>query len=492
VVLCVDVSRSMNTQDVRPDRLGLAKQALGAFIDRLGGDRVGIVAFAGTAVLACPFTTDYDTAHLFLDKLDQDSVPEDGTGLGPALAACLDRFAFEPERGRLIVLATDGEDLAGEDTDAQARRAGEANTPVFCLGMGTDRGGYVPGERDPFGRVIAKTYHGQPVISRREPATLQRVAQLSGGEYFSGDSPAALSRAIERLRQLKQGRAKAPDRWVRDPLYQQPLLWALVLLLAEALIPLQGGGLRHAMAACGRALASLWGLIRRRRGWDKAALLALLLLGSGLQAFSLDPGRGEYDQGNQAYRGNDFKAASSYYRDSLGQDASREQAQYNLGNALYRQGDYDSAVQAYQDALKLDPKDADAAYNLELARQHLQDQDKGQKGGKDHKEGKSGKDKGQGQPGQQPGQQGQGQGQGKGKNQQQARASQAKARLNQDQVAAMMRMLKNDQQRYNQAFQPLKKRPQQGQDPMEQMFEQMTGMPLHPHTAPAGPERKDW
>ena len=491
VVLCVDVSRSMYTQDVHPDRLGLAKQAPGAFIDRLGGDRVGIVAFAGDAVLACPFTTDYETAHLFLDKLDGDSVPEDGTGLGPALAACLDRFAFEPNRGRLIVLATDGEDLAGEDTDAEARRCGEASTPVFALGMGTDRGGTVPGERDAFGRVLAKVYHGQPVVSRRDPSTLERVAQLSGGEYLSGDSAEAAGRAIERLRQLKQGRAKAPDRWVRDPLYQQPLLWALILLLAEALIPLQGGGLRHALAMAGRGLAGLAGLIRRRRGWGKAGMLALLLLAARARAFSLDPGRSEYDQGNQAYRSSDFKAAASYYRDSLGQDASREQAQYNMGNAFYRQGDYPSAAQAYEDALKLDPKDEDAAHNLELARQHMQDKDKkdDKKDDKDKKDKQGGKDKQDGKGGQGKDQQGKG---GQGKDQDQQRSSQAKSKLNKDEVAAMMRMLKNDRQRYDQAFQPLKKKQQPSQDPMEQMFEQMTGMPMNPKPAQAGPEKKDW
>ena len=105
VILCVDVSSSMLAMDIQPNRLEALKAALTGLLDQLQGDRVGIVAFAGDPVVACPLTTDLDTAALFLQKLDIDSVPRDGTGLGPALQSALDDFKSDGSRGKLILLA---------------------------------------------------------------------------------------------------------------------------------------------------------------------------------------------------------------------------------------------------------------------------------------------------------------------------------------------------------------------------------------------------
>lgn len=147
IILAVDVSSSMYAQDVRPNRLTALKEMDEALINKLDGDRVGIVAFAGDSVIACPLTTDYETASTFLDKLSTDSVPSDGTGFAPAIKLCLDGFQMDPKRGRLVVFATDGEDTLDTDGAAQAKRAGALGVPIYTVGIGTPQGAMIPGAR---------------------------------------------------------------------------------------------------------------------------------------------------------------------------------------------------------------------------------------------------------------------------------------------------------------------------------------------------------
>jgi Ca-activated chloride channel family protein len=498
VILAVDVSASMQSMDIQPNRLEALKQALSRFLNRLNGDRVGLVAFAGQPVVACPLTSDTETAQLFLDKLDNDSVPVDGTALGRALATCLDKFAPAPGRGRMVILATDGEETLDSDGAAQARRAGEAGIPVFTLGLGTPEGALVPGTRDVFGRILAKTWHGEPVRSRLNEETLKQIAALSGGRYFRGASEATLEAALQRLGELQRGRAKGPARFHQEPLYQPWLFWALCFLLGDAFLSQRRFRFpeRDWFLGLTRPLQPWW--VRSTRIFRPAARLAcfgaafLVLCG-----FSLDPGRSDYDQGNQWYRQKQYDKASGSYRESLG-EKQREWAQYNLGNTLYQQGDYPSAASAFEKALQLDPKDQDAAYNLGLAQKKMQekkqdeskdkkkgkqDQKKGQKGGSGQGQGsKDGNPEGESKSGKA------GQGSSGGAQSQQAPAPS----INPDEAQAMMNMLAEDQKRYDPAFQPLKKRQHQNQDPMEQMFEQMTGMRLPKAEQEGKGNVKDW
>ncbi len=494
IILAVDVSSSMYAQDVAPNRLTALKQALLPFVARLaGGDRVAIVAFAGEAVIACPLTSDVETASLFLDKLESDSVPRDGTGLGPALKLCLDGFARDTKRGRMIIFATDGEDNSGADVDEQSRRAAEAGVPIFTVGVGTAAGGYIPARPDMFGRVMAKTYQGKPILTRLEPGGLVKIAQITGGQYFAGASAQAMAAAYARIQSLPKGSAKVADRYSREPLYQEALFWALILFMIEALLSTRSGQMGSAAVSLGR----WW---RRWRAGAASAVL-LLALASPAPALSLDPGRGEHDEGNTKYRQGDYAGAAEAYGRSLN-SKERAATHYNLGNAQFKQGDYDGAIASYEKALSLLPSDRDAQHNLALAQRMKQKQQQGQPG-QDQDKDKDKKSKGQQQgQGQQPGGQGQqGQGQGSqqkpgaqpGQGQQQDQPGKPqKGALSNDQIQAMMNMLKSDQSRFKQAFQPLPKRQEpSSQDPFDQMFEQVMGRPRK-QGGQKGAETKDW
>ena len=502
IILAVDVSSSMHAQDIKPDRLEALKQALVGFLDRLNGDRVGLVAFAGEAVIACPLTTDGETMALFLSKLDTDSVPRDGTGLGPAIKLALDGFQIDPKRGRLIMLASDGEDTIDSDTVAQCKRAQDAGIPIFTLGIGTPEGSLIPGQRDLFGNVYAKTYKGQPIRTKLDSSTLKKIAAITGGQYFEGTSASGLAAAYERLRQLKQGLAKGQDRYTREPLYQKPLLWAFWLFFAEALLSARAYGWLKLWQRALRGFGQSWQAAPR-----VSLVLMLLLLPVGARA-DWDQGRSDYNQGNRAYRQGDYSKAAEEYQKSLDAKPEQEEAHYNLGNTKYQSGDYDGAVSAYEEALRLDPKDADAQHNLELAKRMQEQQQKDGKDGKDGKGDKKGKKDGPGKDGKGQGdKQGQGQGKGPGTKpgngpgqgppQPSKRAAAAQRSLNQDQVQAMMNQLHLDQKRYAGAFNPTKKfnKQQTQQEQMEDMMRQQMGLPpIHKQEEDkgGGADRKDW
>jgi Ca-activated chloride channel family protein len=546
VILVVDVSSSMHAQDIKPDRLAALKQALIGFVERLDSDRVGLVAFAGEAIIACPLTSDSETMSLFLSKLDTDSVPSDGTGLAPALKLALDGFLPDPKRGRLIMLATDGEDTANSDVLAQAERAAKAGIPVFTLGIGTPEGALIPSRPDVFGRVYAKTYQGQPVRTKLDSATLERIAAITGARYFEGSSAASLAAAYARLRSLKQGLAKSQEKYTREPLYQKPLLWAFWLLFIEALLSVRSYG-----------WSKLYGRLRRLAG----PLVLVLLLAGPAQAGWFGggkAGRQEYNEGNRLFREGKYEEAVKVYSQSLEKEPNGNDAAYNIGLAMERMNDPETAVDAYQEALRLDPKDEQAQKSLERALKKIPPAKPGQ-GGRASKPGASpgpGEKKSfvealkqkmaQSPPkpflGGRPGQPGDGQkaiaprpdprtrapnamdrpgapgapqnmeqqagrgqsqsatgsgtspGQGDSKAEKDRQA--AAASLNQDQVQAMMNQLKNDERRYADAFNPTKKFDQNQEQPQDAMDEMLQQMGLRPRKevqqGQGGPERKDW
>ncbi|OLD60572.1 MAG: hypothetical protein AUI33_15485, partial [Ignavibacteria bacterium 13_1_40CM_2_61_4] len=166
VVLVLDTSGSMATQDVPPNRFFLAKQALAALISRLDGDRFALVAFEGDAYPLVPLTLDADALGLFLDTMEPGIVPSPGTSLGSGLVKGLDLFVDKDRRNKVMVLVSDGEDLEG-DVEEAVRRAKEAGVIAHTVGVGTESGQPVP-DFDPDGRLIGFKHDpsGTAVVSR--------------------------------------------------------------------------------------------------------------------------------------------------------------------------------------------------------------------------------------------------------------------------------------------------------------------------------------
>src|SRR5262245_20395562 len=231
VVVALDTSGSMATEDVPPNRFFLARQAVSALIDRLEGDRFGLVAFEGDAYPLAPLTLDADALGLFLETMEPGAVPSPGTSLGSGLAKGLDLFVDKDRRNKVMVLVSDGEDLEG-DVEAAVKKAKEAGVVVFTVGVGTETGQPVP-DFDKEGRRIGFKHDGSgaAVVSRLNMATLEEIARGTGGRAFrvtpSDPTLASLALAIEGMEQKTLAREFSYRRKER---FQIPLGLSLMAL----------------------------------------------------------------------------------------------------------------------------------------------------------------------------------------------------------------------------------------------------------------------
>jgi Ca-activated chloride channel family protein len=182
IVVVLDVSDSMLVLDTEAggtlSRLERAKREIRDLLQLLEGDRIGLVAFAGTAFLECPLTLDYGAAEIFLDSLAPDLIPVKGTAIGEAIRTAVEAFGESSSTSKAIVLMTDGEDHLGEAV-AAAEAAAAAGIRIFTIGIGRDEGSPIPQD----GGGFRRDSRGDIILSRLDEPTLQRIALATGGRY---------------------------------------------------------------------------------------------------------------------------------------------------------------------------------------------------------------------------------------------------------------------------------------------------------------------
>ena len=186
VVIALDASRSMLATDMPPSRLERAKVQIASLLDNLSGNRVGIVAFAGSAQVMCPLTTDVEAAKLFLDIIDPGNMPKPGTNIQHAVEAAASLFGPAEETSKALVLITDGDNLDG-DPSLATRIAMENHIRLFAVGVGTPEGSTIP-EAQSTGTSYQKDADGKIVMSRLGERLLLVMAKATDGRYFRSES----------------------------------------------------------------------------------------------------------------------------------------------------------------------------------------------------------------------------------------------------------------------------------------------------------------
>jgi Ca-activated chloride channel homolog len=411
VVLVLDTSGSMATEDVQPNRFFLARAAMLSLVSRLAGDRFALVAFQGEAYPLVPLTLDADAIGLFLDTIEPGIVPSPGTSLGAGLVSGLKLFVDPARANKVMVLVSDGEDLEG-DIDEAVAKAKEAGVVIHTVGVGTVNGGPVPDfDKDGNRAGFKKEDDGSVHVSRLNAGALQRIARATSGIYVPLSSTDTslwqIAAAIEGMEQKTLAREYSYRKKER---YQIPLTVAVAALaLAIALppprlrrraeAPSQEAGRPRLGRAAAAALALLLSLAAPARAQDSHLLDEALLRPQRLNA----SGREHYTEGDlpkalQSFeqaattRPSDlrlkFNLADALYKNGKYAEAAAalkplaanpaaplaEAARYNLGNALFQQKDFPAAITAYRGALDLAPDDLDARRNLELALRALEEQ----------------------------------------------------------------------------------------------------------------------
>ena len=329
--------------------------------------------FAGSAFALCPLTLDYDAFRESLNSLNTDLIPRQGTDLASAIREADRLFDAEGNNQRFLVLITDGEDLEGEALKA-AKDAAEQGTTIYTVGVGAADGQLIPVRNANGRQSFLRDENGQEVRTKLDSATLQKIAEETGGLYVPLGRGAEGLDAIYKKRLALAPKSELAQKLEKVPLerFQWPLGFAILLLAIQMVM-----GERKLE----RKRKELVSAARRVRPETAVLLLAFFLT---LNA------RGDtvanYNSGTSAYGKGEFEQAAKELKSSLEtSDLSLQtKAYYNLGNSLYRIGQgtadekpektmetWEQSIKAYDDALALDEQDEDAKYNRDFVQRKL-------------------------------------------------------------------------------------------------------------------------
>lgn len=240
VMVVLDVSKSMMTRDISPNRLEAAKNAILNWMQKQEGDRVGMVVFAGEALVQVPLTFDLEAVSLVVSKADVNSVDRGGTDIGKGILAALAAFDKDDQgkRGRAILLITDGETTEGaSDVTEACKEAKDMKIPVVAVGIGTRQGSPIPDGVSFWGEAVYKTDRaGNVHISHLDEGTLRNIANLTGGTFVQGDNTENLASIEGALDGLQKTQMKGQGVMRRKELAPALGAWSAGALLLSALI----------------------------------------------------------------------------------------------------------------------------------------------------------------------------------------------------------------------------------------------------------------
>jgi len=182
ILICVDLSKSMDANDIQPSRLEKVKFEMKRIVEAFNSDRTGIIIFSSESFMQCPLTYDQNALNLFIETMNTGLVPNAGTDFGPPLKMAMDKFktdqSSERQNTRIIILISDGEDF-GEETESIARDVDDEGIRLFTLGIGTGEGSTIPTARG-----FKTDRNGQLVVTRLNSKSLQALADAGKGSYF--------------------------------------------------------------------------------------------------------------------------------------------------------------------------------------------------------------------------------------------------------------------------------------------------------------------
>lgn len=235
IMLCVDLSKSMDAFDIQPTRLQKIKFELKKIVAAFNSDRIGIIIFSSEAFMQCPLTYDQNALNLFIETMNSGLVPSSGTDFGPPLRMALSKLEDDEKGGesksKIIILISDGEDF-GEDTNEVANKIEDDDIKLFTLGVGTEKGGNIYN-----GNALKTNQQGLIVNTKLNPTALKSLASKTGGQYFEiNETKNDVSRLINTISKIEGELRDARFIDVTANKYYYFLAIAAVLLLLDVLI----------------------------------------------------------------------------------------------------------------------------------------------------------------------------------------------------------------------------------------------------------------
>ncbi len=203
VIIALDVSNSMLAEDIQPDRLTRAKQAISRLVDNMDNDRIGLIVFAGDAYTQIPITTDYVSAKMFLSTISPDVVPKQGTAIGAAIDLGIRSFTPGDTKSKAMIIITDGENHE-DDPVKSAEEAAKAGIVIYTIGIGSTEGVPIPmvvnGKKD-----FLKDASGNTVITKLDEDVLKKIAMAANGTYVrASNSNIGLDEIFSQIKKMKK------------------------------------------------------------------------------------------------------------------------------------------------------------------------------------------------------------------------------------------------------------------------------------------------
>jgi Ca-activated chloride channel family protein len=204
IVFAVDVSKSMLAEDVSPNRLEKGKQLVSQIINNLGDDRIGIIAYSGSAFPVLPITTDYSVAKMFLQSMNTSTISSQGTSIDEAIQLSGQFFDKKAKTQKLLIIISDGEDHSDNAKDA-AEEAKELGIKIITIGVGSENGGRIPLKINGIVEGFQLDKNGEIVVTKRNPEVLTEIAKVTNGNYIDGNNTKAVVDFItERLKNIEK------------------------------------------------------------------------------------------------------------------------------------------------------------------------------------------------------------------------------------------------------------------------------------------------
>jgi Ca-activated chloride channel family protein len=236
VMIALDVSNSMKAEDLSPNRLERAKQAISRLVDKLEGDRLGIVVFGGEAYVQLPITTDYAAAKLFLETIDTDIIPTQGTAIGAAIRLSMESFGQDMGKNKAIIVITDGENHEDDALEA-AKEAVEKGISVNTIGMGSPNGSPIPVYKNGTQTGFKKDKDGNTVITKLNEQMLEEIAGAGNGVYVHAtNSETGLNAILDEVNKLEKKNFESKMYSDYDDKFYYFLIPALFLIIIELFI----------------------------------------------------------------------------------------------------------------------------------------------------------------------------------------------------------------------------------------------------------------
>ena len=235
IVFCVDVSASMNAQDVKPSRIDKVKFEISKVINSLEGDRLGIVVFSGSNFLYLPLTMDYDAAKLFVKSIDTDMISSKGTAIGQAIETSIIAFDKDSEQQKMIFLFSDGEDHSSRSLDMVANALSNDIT-LHVVGVGSIKGSLIPDTKKE--NVFLKDKSGELIMSKLNDVFLGEISKIGEGDFLRISNSESISEDINEV--ISKGEASLISSYEfaeYDHKYQYPLFFAIFFLFIAYILP---------------------------------------------------------------------------------------------------------------------------------------------------------------------------------------------------------------------------------------------------------------